>query len=131
MRLEPNKSNSDTADSRGCSVCKDLLVNLQRFFDILDSARHPTDGEWLTVDEVAKQLKISKTIVYRLIRNGELEAVNIVVVDENTIARKGHYRIRKDALTRYLQSKKVRPLPPRTQTRRRRPLPKVKNYLGL
>ncbi len=35
----------------------------------------------ITSVDGAKELKISKSIVYRIIRNGELEAVNIVDID--------------------------------------------------
>jgi excisionase family DNA binding protein len=63
------------ADSRNCSVCKDLHINIGRFFDMLETARRSFTSDWLTVDEIAVELKISKSIVYRLIRNGELEAV--------------------------------------------------------
>jgi len=121
------------ADSKNCSVCKDLLINIGRFFDMLETARRSFTSDWLTVDEIAAELKISKSIVYRLIRNGELEAVNIVVIRDNGgIAQKGHYRIKRSALNHYLESKKVRLLPNQvTHHPRSRRLPKVKNYLRL
>ncbi|MHC4632430.1 MAG: helix-turn-helix domain-containing protein [Planctomycetota bacterium] len=85
----------------------------------------------MTVDEIAKELKVSKSIVYRLIRHGELEAVDIVETN-GEIAKKGHYRIRRSRLDQYLERKKVKPFPNtsthRTHSRR---VPKVKNHLGL
>ncbi len=119
------------ADSKNCSVCKDLLINIGWFFDMLETARRSYTSDWLTVDEIAAELKISKSIVYRLIRNGELEAVDLV--DTNgKIARKGHYRIMRSSLNQFLESKKVRPLPNQvTHPSRSRRLPKVKNHLGL
>ena len=70
-----NLNDAEMADSKNCSVCKDLLINIGWFFDMLETARRSFTSDWLTVDEVAVELKISQSIVYRLIRNGELEAV--------------------------------------------------------
>jgi excisionase family DNA binding protein len=126
-----NLKGFEMADSTNCSVCKDLLANIGWFFDMLETARRSFTSDWLTVDEIAAELKISKSIVYRLIRNGELEAVDLV--DTNgKIARKGHYRITRSSLNQFLESKKVRPLPNQvTHPSRSRRLPKVKNHLGL
>ena len=124
-------SDSRTTDSENCSVCRDLLACMGRFFDMLETQRKPHSSDWLTVDEIAKELKISKSIVYRLIRQGELEAVNLVINDDG-VAAKGHYRIRKSALDKYLESKKVRTLPKQTKhVSRPRRFPHVKNHLGL
>jgi excisionase family DNA binding protein len=65
----------DKAGSEGCSVCRDLLVNLSRFFDMLDAARQHNMSDLLTVDEVASKLRISKSEVYRLIHHGQIVAV--------------------------------------------------------
>lgn len=67
----------------------------------------------------------------RLIRHGELEAVNIVN-SNGKIARKGHYRIKRSSLNQYLESKKVKPFPnEQTHKIHTRRFPKVKNYLQL
>ena len=126
-----NLNDSEMADSMNCSVCKDLLANIGRFFDMLETARRSFASDWLTVDEIASELKISKSIVYRLIRNGELEAVDLA--DGNgKMARKGHYRITRLSLNQFLESKKVRPLPNHvTITSRSKRFPKVKNYIQL
>jgi excisionase family DNA binding protein len=126
-----NLNDAKMADSKNCSVCKDLLTNIGWFFDMLETARRSFTSDWLTVDEIAAELKISKSIVYRLIRNGELEAVDLV--DTNgKIARKGHYRITRASLNQFLESRKVRPLPKQvTHPSRSRRLPRVKNHLGL
>ena len=128
-----NLNNPERQNSHNCSVCKDLLINIGLFLDMLKTVNRSFTSDWLTVEEIASELKISKSIVYRLIRNGELEAVDIVVVDGDTeIAKKGHYRIKRSALNQYLGSKKVRSLPNQiTHPARSRCLPKVKNHLGL
>ena len=98
---------------------------------MLEMAHRSLTSDWLTVDEIANELKISKSVVYRLIRNGELEAVDLV--DTNgKIAQKGHYRISRSNLNQFIESKKVRPLPNQvTHPSRSRRLPKIKNHLGL
>ena len=126
-----NLNDSTMTDSKDCSVCRDLLINIGRFFDMLETARRSFVSDWLTVDEIATEMKISKSVVYRLIRNGELEAVDLV--DNNgKIAQKGHYRITRSSLNQFLESKKVRPLPSQvTHPSRARRQPKVKNHLRL
>jgi len=133
--LIPNRSDnlndSNAAEGKNCSICKDLLTSLGRFFDMLDDAHRSSASDWLTVDEIAAELKISKSVVYRLIRNGELEAVDLV--DTNgKIAQKGHYRVTRSSLNQFIESKKVRPLSKQvTHPSRSKRLPKVKNHLGL
>jgi excisionase family DNA binding protein len=117
--------------NEACLLCKDLLAQMQRFFDILQNARRSYESDWLTVEDIAKELKISKNVVYRLIRNGELEAVNVVGTNGH-IAQRGHYRIKRSSLNKYLEAKKVNPMPDepiRVSLPKR--FPKVKNHLGL
>jgi len=126
-----NLNDSEIADSKNCSVCKDLLVNLERFLDMFETARRSFASDWLTVDEIAAELKISKSVVYRLIRNGELEAVDLVD-DNGKVARKGHYRVMRSSLNQFLQSKTVRRFSNEvTRPTHSKRLPKVKNRLGL
>ena len=126
-----NLKNTTRTDTDNCSVCRDLLANLERFYSILEVAHNQSESEWLTVDEIAKELKISKSIVYRLIHNSEIEAIDIV--DSNSrMPQKGHYRIQRKSLNKYLERKKVKLLPEISslQTHSRH-FPKVKNHLGL
>ena len=119
------------ADSETCSVCQNLLNDMNRFFDMLERAKKLPASDWLTVEDIAEELKISKSIIYRLIRNGELEAVDVVETN-GKLAKKGHYRIKRSSLNQYLEHKKVRPLNNRRQPSSPSPrFPKVKNYLGL
>jgi hypothetical protein len=77
------------------------------------------------------QYRYESCSTYRLIRNGELEAIDIVETGDS-IAKKGHYRIKRPALNRYLENKRVIPFPYKTvKPRRSRQFPKVKNHLGL
>jgi predicted DNA-binding protein YlxM (UPF0122 family) len=126
-----NLNNPKKAGTESCSVCEELLIHLQQFFNMLETARRTPASNWLTVDDIAKELKVSKSIVYRLIRHGELEAVDIVETN-GEIPQKGHYRIKRSKLNQYLEHKKVKPFP-NTSTHRTpsRRLPKVKNHLGL
>lgn len=47
----------------------------------------------LTVSEVAKALKVNRNFVYKLIKDGELEAVRV-----------GSIKVRKEALNRYVNN---------------------------
>ncbi len=114
-----------------CSTCRDLLAHMQRFFELLESAHRQTVLQWLTVEEVANELKISKNVVYGLIRNGELEAINIVNTN-GKIAQRGHYRIERISLNRFIESKRIRVPSPQSSSRPKTArLPKVRNHLGL
>ena len=126
-----NLNNTKTADNKSCSVCRDLLTHMERFFDILETVRRIPASDWLTVEDIAQELKISKSIVYRLIRNGELEAINLVEKNGN-VAQKGHYRIKRSSLNEYIDSKKVKPFPDISSSATRiKHYPKVKNIIGL
>lgn len=132
--IQKNQSNLNSiieTDGKSCAVCRDLLTNMLHFFEILDTGAKSPTSDWLTVDEIAKELKVSKGIVYRLIRHGELAAVDIIETN-GEIAKKGHYRIKRSSLDQYLESKKVRLFPgeaiPKLPSRR---FPRVKNHLGL
>jgi excisionase family DNA binding protein len=123
---KPQRTNNEN-----CSVCKELLTHIRRFLNMSETTGRSNHSDWLTVNEIASELKISKTVVYRLIRHGELEAVNIV--DSNgKIPQKGHYRIKRSSLNQYLEAKKVRQFPNGVahESRSRR-FPGVKNRLGL
>jgi excisionase family DNA binding protein len=135
LDFQVSRENSDNTNdpkstaSENCSVCRDLLTHMERFFDLLEASRRYPKSDWLTVDEIAAELKVSKTIIYRLIRTGDIEAVNIVT-EHGQIAKKGHYRIRRSDLDLYIESKRVRRFPEKTVSRSRY-FPKVKNHLGL
>ena len=49
-----------------------------------------------TVTEVAKLLKVNKNFVYKIINNGELEAVRI-----------GSIKVRKEALNQYVEQQRI------------------------
>ena len=50
----------------------------------------------MTVSEVAKLLRVNKNFVYRLINEGELEAVRI-----------GSIKVREEALNRYVNKQRI------------------------
>lgn len=61
------------------------------------------ENVFFTVDEVSSILKITSLTLYKYIREGILEAVQIG----------GHYRIEKEALERFIQSHKVTSFTPK------------------
>ena len=110
---------------------KICLGNWNSSFNILQSAHKAIQSELLTVDDIAADLKISKSVAYQLIRNGELDAVNLAP-NAGKILKKGHYRIQRESLNNYLQAKRIFPLPGKfISLRQAQHLPQVKNYLGL
>lgn len=124
------QSNLNNLKNNNCQICKDLLANLHQFFDMLSNTGR-NNNDWLTVDDVAKELKVSKSIVYRLIRNREIEAIN-VTPNTDKFPQKGHYRIQRKSLDNYLNQRKVNPLPDKfTSSHQSRRLYQVKNHLGL
>jgi excisionase family DNA binding protein len=130
-QLPDGQSDLNPANAESCSVCRELLANLRRFVEMIDTIRTSHQPDWLTVEEIAQELKLSKSIVYRLICNGELEAVDLVIGEAGKTPQKGHFRIKRSALDRYLEAKRVKSLsnPPARPPARR--FPKVKNHLGL
>ena len=50
----------------------------------------------LTVAEVAKALKVNKNFVYKIIKDGELEAVKV-----------GSIKVKKEALTKYVNEQRI------------------------
>ena len=61
-----------------------------------------SEEELLTVEEVARRLKVNPKRVYRLIQDGELEATNIGSEGRNI------YRISLTAFHDYLRARKVK-----------------------
>jgi hypothetical protein len=130
-KMADNRNDPEILDHNGCSICKDLLAHMHRFFEMLESDHRASKLDWLTVEDVAEELRISKSVVYRLIRNGELEAINIVDTNDH-IAQRGHYRVNRADLQRYISSKKVQISSDQSRhISRSRRLPKVRNHLGL
>ena len=50
----------------------------------------------LSVSEVAKMLKVNRNFVYKIINNGELEAVKV-----------GSIKVKKEALTKYVNEQRI------------------------
>ena len=50
----------------------------------------------LTVTEVAKMLKVNRNFVYKIIKDGELEAVRV-----------GSIKVKKEALTKYVNEQRI------------------------
>lgn len=54
-------------------------------------------ARFLTLDEVAEELAITRTQIYTMVRNGEIPAIRI--------GRKAHWRIERARLEEYIQAK--------------------------
>jgi len=54
-------------------------------------------GRFLTLEQVAEELAITKAQIYAMVRNGDVEAIKI--------GTKGHWRIERSRLEEYIQAK--------------------------
>jgi excisionase family DNA binding protein len=54
-------------------------------------------ARFLTLDEVAEELAVTKTQVYAMVRDGELPAIKI--------GKKGHWRVERAKLEEYIEAK--------------------------
>ena len=50
-----NLNNSKKASIESCSVCRELLANLEQFFSMLETTRRTHASDWLTVDDISKE----------------------------------------------------------------------------
>ncbi len=97
---------------------------------VFAESRESSD-KWLTVDNVAENLKVSRSIVYRWIRTGDLEAVDLGN-GNGKIPRRGCYRIQKSSLNEFVEAKKVNSISGRRKKSSvAKGLPKVKDFLEL
>lgn len=113
------------------TVAGDLLRDLERFFTLIQQVRGVIQADWLTVEEIATELKVSKSVIYRLIRNGQLEAINIVE-SRSLVNQRGYYRIHRTSLDKFIVATKVKPLGTNSHHKTKAlKVPKVKNHLGL
>jgi len=103
----------------------------QRFRQIIVKESTPADHEWLTVEDVAQELKVSQSIVYRWIETGNLRAVDLRESNGRR-GQRGFYRIRRSMLDEFLASRETQSSPGTEQkVRPVKRLPKMKNYLKL
>ena len=68
----------------------ELAKKLGKVLDI-DWTKFYEDQMLLTVTEVAKMLRVNRNFVYKIIKDGELEAVKV-----------GSIKVKKEALTKYV-----------------------------
>ena len=59
--------------------------------------RSPMAARFLTLDEVADELAVTRTQVYAMVRDGELAAIKI--------GKKGHWRVERARLEEYIEAK--------------------------
>lgn len=125
-----NSGRGQTRGNNSTPTLHEALAFVDKLYEVLKELRNRS-GDWLTVEEVAEELKISKSVVYRLIRKGELPAIDVADNDSVT-GQRGHYRISQESLAQYIEAKAVKKPPDDTKKRNRSPqCPKVKNHLGL
>ena len=92
---------NNVSDWCGSNAPQSLESLCSQIGELIATIRHdqPTRSDWLTVEDVANELKISRNRVYEIIRSGEIETVNLA---ENG-SLKNHYRIKRESLDEYLE----------------------------
>jgi len=113
------------------AVTRDLLRDLERFFTLIQQLRDVIQSDWLTVENIATELKVSKSVIYRLIRNGQIKAINIVE-HQSLVNQRGHYRIHRTSLDKFIAASTVKPHGASSRKIKKvAKVPIVKNHLGL
>lgn len=84
----------------------DVLRRIEAYLAALNDVQPPTPREWLTVSEVAKELRVSRDTIERLIGSGQLRAT--CVRTSNGRGRRNRYRIHRDWLNEYLLNQSTR-----------------------
>ena len=95
----------------------------QRGFDSAAERRHrrALDEQWLTIQEVADRLRVSRDTVERWIHAGYLRAVD-VTAGNGQVQHRSSWRISAASVAQFLERRANRPLlPGRSRPRRKRP----------
>jgi hypothetical protein len=61
-QLPDGQSDLNPANAESCYVCRELLANLGRFVEIIETTRASFRSEWLTVEEIAQELNPTSRI---------------------------------------------------------------------
>ena len=92
-----HEGSSDVSFERLCAVLENQLRQ------ICVDGHGDTSSEWMTVEDVAEKLKTSRSVVYRWIANGDLEAVNLGS-GNGQMGHRGCYRIQRASLNEFIES---------------------------
>ena len=88
---------------------------------VTDRSGNPRPS-WLTIQDIADLLRVSRDTVERWIHTGQLRAVD-VSSDKARSGRRTSWRISTNSLERFLEARANRPYHPRRETRRRKAMP--------
>jgi excisionase family DNA binding protein len=105
-----------------------VLRQIEEHLAALRNGAHNAASQWLTIDEVAEELRLSRDTIERLIMAGKLRAVEV-----STSAGRGarrRYRVRRDWIGAFL-SASVRPPQKPAREHRRPPASRTKiDFIG-
>ncbi len=88
---------------------KTATITFSDFIDDLKSkyVPHVEPEEWLTPQQLSKELRVAQSSVYRWIRSGELRAYDL----SSGVMGKTYYRIRKSDVDKWLEDRISQSLP--------------------
>ncbi|NLX15226.1 MAG: helix-turn-helix domain-containing protein [Phycisphaerales bacterium] len=108
---------------------RDVLEQIEEHLAALRAGRTSPQQEWLTVTEVADELKVSRDTIERLIGSGQMKAASIETPKGR--GKRSRYRVRRDWMEDFMLSKaNSAPTTPRQNHRRRPRLKSPYDFIG-
>ena len=105
-------------DSRNSTLdLAQLLERIEEHLAALRAGNGKSPQEWLTVKEVAEELKVSRDTIERIIASGKLQATAIETPKGR--GKRGRYRVRRDWMEDFMM-RQVRRRAPTSNGRSRR-----------
>jgi excisionase family DNA binding protein len=105
-----------------------VLIQIEEHLAALRAERARSLEDWLTVEEVAKALILSRDTVERLIGSGQLKAAAIDTPKGR--GRRSRHRVRRDWMEEFMQRASARTSPVQPATRRRRHFKTDHDFIG-
>ena len=120
----------DNGDNlKNATELRDVLEQIEEHLAALRTGRTSPQQEWLTVTEVADELKGSRDTIERLIGSGQMKAASIETPKGR--GKRSRYRVRRDWMEDFMLSKaKAVPITPRQNHRRRPRLKLPYDFIG-
>ena len=82
---------------------RELLEQIEEHLAALRAGRTSPEKEWLTITEVADELKVSRDTIERLIGSGQMKAASIETPKGR--GKRSRYRVRRDWMEDFMLSK--------------------------
>ena len=126
---ENNGRANDRHSQDAAPSITDVLVQIEEHLAALREDRVAPSPDWLTVEEAARHIRLSRDTIERLIGSGQLKAAAIETPKGR--GRRSRYRIQREWLDEFMQSR-TRPnaASERSPARRRRRFKAPHDFIG-